>query len=106
MSADLLTVNEAAALLTAQPATIRLWIRSGRLTAVKVGPRQWRIPRAALVDFAGTDAASSTDALARAIERLAAALTALETNTDAASVARLALAARAVVDTKGQGGKA
>jgi excisionase family DNA binding protein len=105
MSADLLTVNEAAALLTAQPATVRLWIRSGRLTAVKVGPRQWRIPRAALVDFAGTDAAS-VDALARAIERLADALTALETNTDAASVARLALAARAVVDTKGQGGKA
>jgi excisionase family DNA binding protein len=42
MERELLTVEEAATWLRVQPETVRAWIRSGRLPAVKLG-RYWRL---------------------------------------------------------------
>lgn len=41
-----LTVSEAAVLLRLSPATVREWLKSGKLAGHKVINGQWRIPRA------------------------------------------------------------
>jgi excisionase family DNA binding protein len=48
--ADLLTIDEAAAKLKLKSATVRTWIRQGKLKAVKFG-RIWRIKAEDLEDF-------------------------------------------------------
>jgi excisionase family DNA binding protein len=53
MTRDTMTVQEAAEALAMTPATVRAWIRQGRLPAVRVGPRELRIPRTAVVEFIG-----------------------------------------------------
>lgn len=55
---QLITVEEAAARLRVKPATVRLWLRTGRLRGVKVGPRLWRIPERSLREFLWGDADS------------------------------------------------
>lgn len=45
---DFYTVAEAAELLSLSPSVIRSWIKSGKLRAVRVGPRNLRIRRADL----------------------------------------------------------
>jgi excisionase family DNA binding protein len=97
-ASDLLTVAEVATELGARPDTVRVWIRTGRIAAVKVGPRQWRIPRAALAGLGASTPATMPAPLSTAIQRLAVALAELEAGGQGGSVARLALAARAVVD--------
>jgi excisionase family DNA binding protein len=94
-ASDLLTVAEVATELGINPATVRVWLRSGRIDAVKVGPRQWRVPRAAL---AGLTPATMPTPLSAAIERLAAALVELEAGGQMGAVMRVTLAARDVVD--------
>ncbi|MSQ10133.1 MAG: helix-turn-helix domain-containing protein [Dehalococcoidia bacterium] len=42
---DLLTVSEAAARLGVSVVTVRRWLKSGRLRAVRIGPRRVCIPR-------------------------------------------------------------
>ena len=42
-----LTVPEVAALLRVDPATVRRWINSGRLAAVRLG-HGWRVPQTAI----------------------------------------------------------
>ena len=96
--ADLLTVAEVATELGARPDTVRLWIRTGRIDAIKVGPRQWRIPRAALAGLGASTPATMPAPLSAAIERLAAALVELEAGGQMGTVARVMLAARSVVD--------
>lgn len=39
---NLLTVNEVAALLNVQPRTLRLWIKNGKLSAIKLPSGDWR----------------------------------------------------------------
>jgi len=41
---SMLTVNEAAARMAVQAATVRRWIKSKALGSVKAGPRSTRIP--------------------------------------------------------------
>ncbi|HZR99840.1 MAG TPA: helix-turn-helix domain-containing protein [Chloroflexota bacterium] len=45
---DLLTVAEAATVLKVSPITIHRWLKQGRLTAYRVGPRAVRISRSEL----------------------------------------------------------
>ena len=97
-ASDWLTVAEVATELGARPDTVRLWLRSGRIAAIKVGPRQWRIPRAALAGLSTSTPATMPTPLSAAIQRLAVALAELEAGGQGGSVARLALAARDVVD--------
>ena len=97
-ASDLLTVAEVATELGVNPATVRVWLRSGRIAAVKVGPRQWRVPRAALAGLSTATPATMPTPLSAAIQRLEVALAELEAGGQGGSVARLALAARAVVD--------
>lgn len=47
----LLSVAQVAERLNAKPATVRLWIREGRLPAIKVGPRLWRVAETDLAAF-------------------------------------------------------
>jgi excisionase family DNA binding protein len=47
-NSELLTIAEAAALLKVDPSTIRRWIRSGRLHALRPGPRTVRVRRSEL----------------------------------------------------------
>ena len=42
---ELLTVDEAAALLKVQPSTLRYWAREGRVPAIRLGPRATRWTR-------------------------------------------------------------
>jgi excisionase family DNA binding protein len=44
MTEQLFTTDEAAELLKVHPETVRNWIRSGALAAIKVG-RHWRVKR-------------------------------------------------------------
>jgi excisionase family DNA binding protein len=44
-------VEEAAAALKVKPATIRHWVREGRLPAYKLGPRATRVTRPLLRQF-------------------------------------------------------
>lgn len=44
----LLTVAQAGNLLNVHGETVRQWLRSGKLRGVKLGPRSWRVPEAAL----------------------------------------------------------
>ncbi len=50
MGAQLLTLNEAADQLKVSRATLLRWIRSGKITGVKLG-RDWRIDPADLARF-------------------------------------------------------
>jgi excisionase family DNA binding protein len=43
MNDELLTVKEVAARLKLNPQTVRRWIRSGRLRAIQIAPRRYRI---------------------------------------------------------------
>jgi excisionase family DNA binding protein len=97
-ASDLLTVAEVATELGINPATVRVWLRSGRIAAVKVGPRQWRVPRAALAGLTPATPATMPTPLTAAIERLAAALVELEAGGQMGAVMRVTLAARDVVD--------
>ncbi len=45
MDSDLLTIPEAAAALKVSPVTISRWLKQGRLTAYRMGPRAVRIRR-------------------------------------------------------------
>lgn len=45
MDSDLLTIPEAAAVLKVSPVTISRWLKQGRLTAYRMGPRAVRIRR-------------------------------------------------------------
>src|SRR3954470_21351879 len=47
-AADLLTVAEAAKALKVSPITVHRWLKQGRLTAYRVGPRAIRISRSEL----------------------------------------------------------
>ena len=48
---DYPTVNSAADWVGVHPGTLRRWIREGRLTAYRVGPRRLRIDPASLNDL-------------------------------------------------------
>lgn len=52
MNDELLTVNEVAQILKIHPFTIRLWLKQGKLSGVKIGGR-WRVRRSALEGFIG-----------------------------------------------------
>ena len=43
MSAELLTIGEAALRLKVNPQTLRRWIRQGLVPAFKIGRKEWRI---------------------------------------------------------------
>lgn len=45
--AEYLTVKEVAAAMAVRPATVRAWLRSGRLQGVRIG-RAWRVPASAV----------------------------------------------------------
>ncbi|WP_413450222.1 helix-turn-helix domain-containing protein [Georgenia phoenicis] len=49
-----LSTADVAATTGTTPQTVRTWINSGNLEAVRVGPRQWRVPAEALEAFLGT----------------------------------------------------
>jgi len=57
-----LTVTEAAARLRVMPATVRLWINSGRLPARKNASGQWRIAVADVRRANGDEIADTADA--------------------------------------------
>jgi excisionase family DNA binding protein len=100
-ASDLLTVAEVATELGVNPATVRVWLRSGRIDAIKVGPRQWRVPRAALAGLSTSTPATPATMpapLSTAIQRLEVALAELEAGGQMGTVARVMLAARSVVD--------
>ena len=48
LTAELLTIAEAATLLKVSPATLHRWLKEGRLRAYHVGPRAVRVHRADL----------------------------------------------------------
>lgn len=50
MDGDLLTIPEAAAALKVSPVTIARWLKQGRLTAYRMGPRAVRIRREDLLE--------------------------------------------------------
>lgn len=49
---ELLTVEEAAALLRVKPSTLRHWAREGRIACLRLGPRATRWTRPLLREFA------------------------------------------------------
>ena len=51
MEDELLTVEEAAAKLKMHIGTVRRLLREKTLPGVKMGPRQWRVPAAALKKY-------------------------------------------------------
>ena len=96
VSLDLLTVEEVAELLRVNPQTVRNWIDSGQLPSLRVGARRVRVQRGALESFvgvkpdapnaggppasaalAGTPAPLDSDAVADALDQVAAGLAAL-----------------------------
>ena len=53
MSERLLTVDEAAAALSLNPQTVRVWLRNGKLRGLRTGEGrngQWRVPESAIVE--------------------------------------------------------
>jgi excisionase family DNA binding protein len=48
---DLLTVEQAAEKLQLSIPTVRRMLREGKLPGRKLGPRQWRVPLAAIKQF-------------------------------------------------------
>jgi excisionase family DNA binding protein len=48
---ELLTVEEAAAILKVKPSTIRHWVREGRMPCYRLGPRATRFTRELLRQF-------------------------------------------------------
>ena len=60
---NLLTVPEVAEWARVHPKTVYRWIREGRLEAIQFGPRTFRVPEDAIVQFlhqAGYEKPSST----------------------------------------------
>ena len=55
MPEPFVTIADAAYVLSVDPATIRRWIASGRLAAIRVGGTAVRIPHAALEALTGPD---------------------------------------------------
>jgi excisionase family DNA binding protein len=51
LTADLLTIAEAAKLLKVSPAPLHRWLKDGRLRAYNVGPRAVRVHRADLANL-------------------------------------------------------
>jgi excisionase family DNA binding protein len=51
MDGELLTVEEAAAMLKLTPESVRRMLRLRQLPGVKLGLRQWRVPAAELQKF-------------------------------------------------------
>ena len=50
-AAELLTADEAAALLKVPASTIRHWVREGRMPCYRLGPRAMRFTRELLLEF-------------------------------------------------------
>jgi len=48
---EMLTVEQAAAILKVKPATVREWVRQGRVPCYKLGPRATRFTRPLLRAF-------------------------------------------------------
>lgn len=46
-----LTVKETAELFSVTDATVRLWIVEGKLEALKINPRTWRIPMVSIKEM-------------------------------------------------------
>jgi excisionase family DNA binding protein len=57
MQKELLTPDEAAALLKVNPNTIRTWLRQGKLKGVKLAGGVWRISDEAIKAFIGEEQA-------------------------------------------------
>ncbi len=53
MQKELLTPEEAARLLKVNPATVRAWLREGKLKGVKLPGGFWRISEEALQELTG-----------------------------------------------------
>jgi excisionase family DNA binding protein len=51
MADDILTVDQAAAVLQLHPYTVRKMLREGTLPGRKLGAKEWRVSRQALDDF-------------------------------------------------------
>ncbi len=54
---ELLTPEEAARLLKVDQATVRAWLRAGKLKGVKLGGGHWRISEEAITAFIGEERA-------------------------------------------------
>jgi excisionase family DNA binding protein len=54
---ELLTPEEAARLLKVDPATIRAWLRAGKLKGYKLAGGHWRISEEAITAFIGEEQA-------------------------------------------------
>lgn len=52
---------KAAEMMEVTPYTVRQWIREGKVKAVKVGGRFWRIPESSLLAFANNLYGSDPD---------------------------------------------
>jgi excisionase family DNA binding protein len=48
---QMLTPKDVAGILGVHQKTVHLWLRSGRMTGIKISYRAWRIPRSALDQF-------------------------------------------------------
>lgn len=59
MTENYLTVEQAAERLQIAPYTLRDWLKSGRVSGVKIG-RLWRVPPSALDQLQSTPAVAST----------------------------------------------
>jgi len=65
MEDALLTVDQAAEKLQMHPDTVRRLLREKTLPGVKMGPRQWRVPVAALQKYV-TDRMNTSDSQKKA----------------------------------------
>jgi excisionase family DNA binding protein len=48
------STEKCAELMEVTPHTVRQWIRDGKINAVKLGGRYWRVPRSSILEFANT----------------------------------------------------
>jgi len=72
MTTELLTVAEAAKQLKMNPQTIRRWIRSGQLPAIKLGQKEWRISADTLFSQTSEQEASIKQERLEAFEEITA----------------------------------
>jgi excisionase family DNA binding protein len=59
---EMLTVEEAAAILKVKPSTVRHWVREERMPAVRLGPRATRFTRPLLRQFVKQNLTGSSPA--------------------------------------------
>lgn len=64
MDDELLTVEEAASRLKMHIGTVRRLLREKTLPGVKMGPRQWRVPAAALREYVNEQLSAGASAKA------------------------------------------